>query len=93
MLTVEKLKAIAPGTMFATGKAFDNEDGVFMANTGKMLKWIAVKGHGYDDWCIYAHLAEHDEAYIRSQGDKVCDPANIRRCVPCDSEAMALYRR
>lgn len=93
MLTLEKLNEIEPGTIFATGKAFDNANGVHLANTGKLLKWIAVKGHGHNDWCIYAHFAEHDEQYIKSQGDKVGFESNIRRCVPCDDEVLALYRR
>lgn len=92
-LTVAKLKTIEPGTIFATGFAMDSETGVFMANTGKKLRWVAVKGHGYDDWCIYVHLAEHDEHYVKSQGDKVGFEAHIRRCVECDDEALALYRR
>lgn len=93
MLTLEKLKTIAPGTIFATGEAMDNEDGVFLASTDKRIKWIAIKGHGHDDWCIYAHFATHDDQYIKTQGDKVNDPVNIRKCVPCDDEALARYRR
>lgn len=92
-LTVEKLKAIVPGTRFATGQQMDSPNGINIANTGNWLKWIAVKGHGHDDWCIYAHFASMDDAYIVSAGDKVCDENNIRRCVPCDDDALALYRR
>lgn len=92
MLTLEKLKKIKPGSIFATGCAMDMENGVFMANTGKLLRWVAVKGHGYDDWSIYAHFAAHSKEFIKSQGDKVVLEVHIRRCVPCDDEALALYR-
>lgn len=93
MLTLEKLKKIKPGTIFATGQLIDCQGGLYVANTNKMLKWVATKGHGHDDWCIYCHFAEHDEAFIKSQGDKVSSKSNIRRCVPCDDEALALYRQ
>ena len=92
-LTLEKLEAIEPGTMFATGFAMDNSDGLNMAATGKKLKWCAVKGHGHHDWAIYCHFAQMDDDYVRRSGDKVNSEINIRRLVPCDDEALALYRR
>jgi len=45
------------------------------------------------DWAIYVHFATNDIAFVLSQGDKVHDKENIRRLVPCDDEALAMYRR
>jgi hypothetical protein len=90
-LTFERLKKMAPYTIFVTGYAFDKQDDLFMANTGKKLRWIAVRGN-YHDWAIYCHFAEHDEEWVRRHGDKVCLPNHIQKLVPCDSEAFKMYR-
>ena len=91
VLTLEKLKAMAPGTMFATGKMFDTPNGLFMANTGKLLRWVAVRG-GIHDWTIYCHFASSDAEWIRRYGNKVYGKEHIKMCVPCNDEAFAMYR-
>jgi len=91
MLTIEQLKAMPPDTIFATGTAIDNKDGLFMLNTGSELRWAAVRG-GIYDWTIYCHLATNSIEWIRRQGDKVCDKDTITRLVPCDEEAFKMYR-
>jgi len=91
MLTLEKLKGIQKHAIFATGTAMDNELGLFMANTGKELRWVAVTGE-IGDWCIYCHFADRSQEWIRNQGDKVCSERNIKMCVPCDDEAFKRYR-
>ena len=96
MLTIEMLKAMPLGTIFAEGKAKDVEGELFMANTGKELHWIAKRGHGPLDWAIYYHFATDDLQaieHIAQHGDKVCFDKNIRFCVPCDDEALKEYRR
>lgn len=92
MLTLEKLKTMEPGTHFASGEAFDVSDELFMANTGKFLTWVAVRGHGKYDWAIYTHIASHDKEWIAQQGDKVGMKENIKFCVPCDDQAYKAYR-
>jgi tRNA 2-selenouridine synthase SelU len=91
MLTLQKLKEMEPDTIFATGTANDDPEGLFMANTNKQLRWCAVRG-GIEDWCIYCHLADRDVEYIRRQGDKVTFESHIRKLVPCDNEAFKMYR-
>jgi len=91
MLTLEILKKIEPDTIFATGTAIDNELGLFMANTGKELRWVAVKGYN-NDWCIYCHFADKSQYWIMDHGDKVCSERNIKMCMPCDDEAFKRYR-
>lgn len=77
--------------MFATGELYDNPDGLFMAGTGRLLRWVAVTGQ-IGDWCVYCHFAEHNEMWIAAHGDKVGMKQHIQRCVPCDEEAFARYR-
>lgn len=91
MLTLQQLKEMPAGNIFATGIAIDDEDGLFMANTGRELRWVAVRG-GIYDWAIYCHLADKGEDWIKRQGDKVCDERNIKRLVKCDDEAFKMYR-
>ncbi|MBW1728971.1 MAG: hypothetical protein JRJ62_15695 [Deltaproteobacteria bacterium] len=93
MLDKQMLEAMPPGTIFATGTAMDVEGDLFMANTGKELKWIAIRGHGPHDWTIYCHYATHPTQYIATSGDKVGMESNIRKLVPCDDEAYKYYRK
>ena len=93
MLTVKMLDAMPPDTIFATGMATDTPDSLYLANTGKPLRWVAVRGVGYGDWAIYAHLAHNNIEDIRNHGDKVHFEIHIRRCVECDDEAMGRYRQ
>ena len=90
-LTLVDLKAMKPETIFATGTAFDNASGINMTNSGKVLRWVAVRG-GFHDWCIYCHYADKSEYEVKSNGDKVFNKDIIRRLVPCDDEAFGYYR-
>jgi hypothetical protein len=92
MLTIDKLKEIERGARFASGLAKDYHNELHMNGTGIMLRWVAVKGYGYDDWAIYAHDAFYDEAYVARFGNKVSSERNIKFCVPCDDEVFARYR-
>ncbi len=91
MLTLQKLKDLNPG-IFATGIAIDEPNGLFMARTGKELRWVAVRGSGIHDWVIYCHFSDKDEEWIRSYGDKVYEKRHIRKLVPCNDEAFKMYR-
>ena len=90
MLTIKKLKAMKQG-IFDTGEAIDGPDGINMTNSGKMLRWVAVRGYVYD-WTIYCGLAEQSESYIRDMGDKIYSRDVIKRLVACDDEALGMYR-
>ena len=91
MITLQKLKDMKPGTIFAEGIAMDSPGGLFMANTGKVLRWIAVRG-GIYDWAIYCHFADKSTEYVKSQGDKVISAKNIKMLVSCSNEAFKMYR-
>lgn len=91
MITKEDLEKMPKGTVFAQGELPDGPDGINMTTSGRMLRWVAVRG-AVPDWAIYCHFAENTWEYIRSVGDKVHDEENIRRCVDVDDTAMKMYR-
>ena len=92
MLTVEELKNMTPGVRFASGFVLDNPDGVNMSNSGKLLRWVAIRGKGYHDWAIYIHFADRSEDAAAQEGDKVCLERHIKQLIPCEDEAFGLYR-
>ena len=93
-LDVKMLIDMPGGTIFATGLLMDTPDQLFVGNTGKRLRWVAVRGYNQGDWSIYCHLAaDHSVDEVKRNGDKVTHDGHIRRCVPCDDEALAHYRR
>ena len=91
MLTLQKLKDMKPGTIFATDVAMDNAGGLNMTRSGKQLRWVAVRG-GIWDWAIYCHTFDKTEEWIKQHGDKVHSTEHIERLVPCDDEAFKMYR-
>jgi hypothetical protein len=93
MLTLEQLKAMPAGTIFATGVLPDSAEGLHMTGSGQDLRWVAVRGDIHD-WAIYYCPSEVlDIEFIRSRGDKVHSVENIRRAVPCNDEALKMYRK
>ncbi len=91
MLTIEQLKAMPRGTIFATGITLDQEGCTFITGSGKELRWVAVRGD-IDDWCIYCHSREESLEWIRRNGDKIKMKQHIRMLVPCTDEAFKQYR-
>ena len=96
MLTLEELKAIPAGKVFATGILPNNPDGLYMESApgllDRMLLWVAIKGYGYDDWSIYTHWEEKGIDWVKEQGDKVSSESNIQKCVLCTEEVLQRYR-
>jgi hypothetical protein len=90
-LTLQKLKGLPQGEVFAKGEIIDSPEGLHMARTGRMLKWVAIKGYN-DDWCIYTHFADRGWDFVESCGDKVGGTDNILKVVPCDGEVLKRYR-
>lgn len=91
MLTLEKLKELPKHEIFAAGTANDDPNGLFMANTNRELRWVAVTGE-IGDWCIYCHFADKDSDWIKNHGDKVVMENHIKKLVSCDKEAFEMYR-
>ena len=91
MLDIEMLKAMPPHCHFACGNVIDNPEGINMCNTGKQLKWVAVRG-GIPDWTIYILWDTYSYTEISRMGDKVFNRESIRKLVPCTDEAFKMYR-
>lgn len=92
MLDIETLNIIPENTIFGTGIVLDNPKGININNSNKELRWVAIKGYGYNDWCIYAHLSENNMTEVKRNGNKVYFESNIRKLVPCTDEVFKKYR-
>jgi len=90
MMTIERLSEFKQGQIFRQGRLPDNPKGLNMANTGKMLKFVAVKQHG-DCWTVFTHYNTMSTDNILKHGDTVIREDNIRRCVPCTDEVFKNY--
>jgi len=82
------LEEMKPG-IFASGCTTDDSEGINMSNSGKPLRWVAVRG-GIPDWTIY--IGEATLLEVAHGGDKVISENNIKKLVPCDDEAFNMYR-
>lgn len=91
LLTVEVLDFLEPNLVFATGITVDSEKGINMDNSGKQLRWVAVRGVIHD-WTMYCHFAQHSAQFISEYGHKVYDKTAIRKLLPCTDEAFKFYR-
>jgi hypothetical protein len=91
ILTLDVLNFLEQDKIFASGELPDNSFGINMDSSGKMLRWVAVKGYG-QSWSVYCHFANHSNDYIKDFGNKIMTEAYIKRCVPCSDEAFGKYR-
>ena len=85
-LTLQQLKDMKPGKIFATGT------GMFPILFHDEIRWIAKRGDGFHDWCIYYHLSYADIEFIAKNGDKCFTEPVIKKLIPCTDEAYGLYR-
>lgn len=93
-LTVDHLRNMPAQSIFASGVICDNAEGCNMTNSGRYLRWVAVKGDGSTDWAIYVHwTGEHNDEWIARNGQKVLSFCNIEGMVKCTLEAREKYRR
>lgn len=91
MLTLQQLKDMDPDTIFATGETTDGYDAVNMYGKGQELRWVATRG-GIHDWAIYVGPKAWKEDMVKSNGDKVHNRESVKKLVPCDDEALGMYR-
>ena len=79
-----------------------------VAGTHLSVRFVAIRGDVPDwaIYCQNPHYVNSDDpdvlaagyggtwdwSKIRSEGDKVHNPENIKRLVPCDDEALKMYR-
>ena len=110
-LTIEKLEAMKPNTIFASGigkteHPWFNDAKNIDENNETPVKWIAIRG-GIGDWAIYhsmdANICTADyfdcechlnatEEIISSLGAKLHNMEKVKEFVPCDEDALQMYR-
>lgn len=91
MLTIQELKDMEPGTIFATGTINDGPTGINMTRSERTLRWVACRG-GIHDWAIYIGPEEWTAEAVKRSGDKVHSTEHINKLVPCDADAFGMYR-
>lgn len=93
-LTLEVLKQMPPHEVFAKGTVENSPKGVYMTDNrlGDKLLWIAKRGEIHD-WAIYLHWEESGYEHVLRNGDKLTNSDYIRKLVPCNDEALEMYRR
>lgn len=95
MLTIEKLKLMKPGP-FAQGEVNNDDLPVPTINPieypGAKFKWVAIRG-GYHDWAIYLDYDNKSYEEVKNNGQKTTSDANIIFLVPCNKDALNLYRK
>jgi hypothetical protein len=91
MLTLDMLKEMKSHEHFTGGTTIDNPSGINITNSGRILRWVAVRG-GIHDWAIYINWDCKTEEEVVCYGDKVHTEANIKKLVPCTDEAYKMYR-
>jgi hypothetical protein len=94
ILTREMLEAMTAGAIIAKGETVNSPDGVYMTdqNIGAPLKFVAKRG-GFRDWAIYVDWAYKSDEDVLKMGQKVFGNEHIKKLVPCDEEALKMYRK
>ena len=92
-LTVKKLVKAEPGSILFSGEVKDDETGLVINGTGKILKYVVVRGHTYHSWCIYI-----EDCYlsmtipeIKSYGNKIMK-TTARKFIRAQKDAWDLWR-
>lgn len=85
ILTVDDLKKMKPG-IFSTGTTNDPR-----LMFGLPVRWVAVRG-GIHDFAVYYHNIDMTKEFIRDCGEKVHNMDVVKTLVPCDEEALEMYR-
>ena len=90
MLTLEKLEDMNPQTVFASGNI--SVEDYWDASKEMMIDFVAIRGR-IPDWTIYYALeGTRSMDWILSWGDKMRNKRSIQKCVPCNEEALEMYR-
>lgn len=100
-LTIKKLQAMKPNSIFATGSTLIEHPWEFAKSVA--VKWVAVRGN-IADWAIYHsfdgniinmygqdHFMARDTE-IAMSGTKIHNIDKIVELVPCTTEALLAYR-
>lgn len=100
-LTLQQLKDMKPDTIFASGITTIPD---FWSPGVVNIKWVAVRGgrhdwaiyHSYDSYfmrnAFYADVRHIADIEIARMGAKLHDMEKVQELVPCDKEALQMYR-
>lgn len=94
MLTKELLDKLPDEMIFAMGLTIDGPGYCNVANTGKLIKWVAYR-NSIGNWAVYVdnpYSPQLSYEGVARVGDKVHNAVHIRELVPCDDEAFKFYR-
>jgi len=92
-LSLDDLREMKPGTIFATGNIENGTDDVIkipfsLPSLPNTIKWVAKRGQIHD-WAIYYGLSDTD---VVNCGFKLYNIVKIKELVPCLQEALEIYR-
>jgi hypothetical protein len=96
MLTIDELKKMKPGTVFASGEVEINHPYYGQAPEYPktiQVRWVAIRG-GIHDWAIYTDFDRPflDNDAIAAYGVKLHDIGKVMELVMADFDAMEMYR-
>ncbi len=95
MLTLQKLKDMEPGEIFATGIAVNAPSKIHLTDhrIGEKIQRVAVRVNIHD-WTIYYQWASkwRTDNLIKKLWNKMYS-AYAKQLVPCDDEALNMYRK
>lgn len=86
LFTCEDLKSMKEFEIFKIGEEIIPE-----VTSAHPVKWVAVKGGGFD-WAIYCGYTQMDDETISRVGDKIFTESAIKRLINCDEEFFNRYR-
>jgi len=91
-LTMKQLNEMMQGEI-CRGEMIDNPDGFHINGTGKLLKWVAMRG-SINDWCIYTESCWEDMDYetVITNGNKI-SPEMAKKVIDGSEEVWQRYRR
>ncbi|MEI6186961.1 MAG: hypothetical protein WCP46_00470 [Alphaproteobacteria bacterium] len=97
MITKSILDSMPENTIFACGVLPCDNELYTLAIDGD-LRWVAKRGI-INDWAIYVSVEpdyisteERKNKTVAELGTKIYGESTIRTLVPCDDEALKLYR-
>lgn len=94
ILTLERLRNMQDGEVFAHGTFINSPEGIYMTREGveEEMMWKAIRGTGFHDWAIYANWASEGWNEVLRVGEKIINKPNIQKLVECDEESFKFYR-
>lgn len=91
-LTLEMLNRGKPFEILCKGEIEDSVSGFHLNRTGKIIKWVAIRGF-VNDWCIYTESCYKNMTYqeICTNGDKILS-STAKKVINADKEVWGRYR-